>query len=172
MRISLVAAVAENGVIGRDNAMPWKISGDFQYFKRITMGKPVIMGRLTHESIGRPLPGRHNIVVTRDRSYTADGISVVSTLDEALTLARADGAEEAMVIGGAWAYSAALPLADRLYITQVHARPDGDVCFPDFDHEDWIERSRERQTAGPRDEHDYSFVVLDRSCQGETEDDG
>jgi dihydrofolate reductase len=172
MRISLVAAVAENGVIGRDNAMPWKISSDSQYFKRITMGKPVIMGRLTHESIGRPLPGRHNIVVSRDHGFTADGVSVVPTLTEALDLARADGAEEAMVIGGVWAYSAALPLADRLYITEVHAAPEGDARFPDIDPEEWVERSRERQPAGPRDDFDYSFVVLDRRGQGELDDDG
>ena len=126
------------------------------------MGKPIIMGRHTHESIGRPLPGRRNIVVSGDRQFVAHELDRVSTLSQALDLARADGAREAMVIGGAAVYRAALPLADRLYITEVHAAPDGDVHFPEFDPDAWIERSRERQPAGPRDQYDYSFVVLDR----------
>ncbi len=162
MRVSLVVALAENRVIGRANTQPWKIYGDSQYFKRITMGKPIIMGRRTHESIGRPLPGRRNIVVSSGRQFVGPGLDRVSTLDQALDLARADGAREAMVIGGVGIYRAALPLADRLYITEVHAAPDGDVRFPEFDPDAWIERSRERQTAGPGDQYDYSFVVLDR----------
>jgi len=134
VRIRLVAAVAENGVIGRDGGMPWRLSTDMKRFKATTMGKPVVMGRKTWESFPkRPLPGRHNIVVTRDPTYAAEGASVAGSLDAALALARAEGAREACVIGGGEIYAAALPLADSLDATHILAEIDGDTYFPAID---------------------------------------
>lgn len=166
-RLALIVAVAENGVIGRDNSLPWRIPGDLRYFKRVTLGKPVIMGRKTWESIGRPLPGRHNVVVTRNASFRAEGADVVSSLDAALELAGgiadADGAEEVVVIGGAEIYRAALPMADRLYITEVHASVAGDSFLPEIDWDQWREADREYHAgdAATRD-LDYSFVRYER----------
>lgn len=166
MRLSIIVAAAENGAIGRDNALPWHLPGDLAYFRRVTMGKPVVMGRKTFESIGRPLPGRTNIVITRDRSWRHEGVHALASLEQALVLAAdvavADGADELMVIGGAEIYAAALPLAARVYLTEVHAEIEGDVFFPELDRADWREVSRERQPAAEGG-HDYSFVVLERS---------
>jgi dihydrofolate reductase len=167
-KLAIIVAVAENGVIGRDNGLPWRLSGDLQYFKRVTMGKPVIMGRKTYESIGRPLPGRRNIVITRNPSFQADGIDVVPSLDAALALAgsaaAAEGVEETVVIGGAEIYRAALPLADRLYITEVHASVEGDTLLPEIDWDQWRESSREVHAADPESaDLDYSFVRYERA---------
>src|SRR5262245_8417642 len=126
--VSLIVAMAENGVIGRDNALPWRLPEDLRRFKTITMGKPVIMGRKTFESIGKPLPGRTNIVLTRDKSWSADGVSVVHSFDEAM--ARAGEVAEVAVIGGAELFRMALARADRIYLTLVHAEVAGDVVFP------------------------------------------
>ncbi|WHI45282.1 dihydrofolate reductase [Microbulbifer sp. JMSA004] len=163
--IALIAAVACNGAIGKDNELPWRISGDLQFFKRTTMGKPVVMGRKTFESIGRPLPGRVNIVITRNTDWVADGVEVVQSLDKALSLAqdsaKDSGASEVMVIGGAQIYRQALPLATRLYITEVDAKIDGDAFFPDID-DSWVESVRECYPASDRNEYNYSLVQYDR----------
>jgi dihydrofolate reductase len=165
-RISFVIAIAENGVIGRDGAMPWRLAGDMAFFKRTTMGKPIVMGRKTWESFPkRPLPGRPNLVVTRDAAYDAPGAEVFASLDAALArgeaLARDMGADEVMVVGGSEIYRQALPRASRIYLTEVHARPEGDAHFA-FDLTAWREVSRERHPAGEKDSADYSFVVLER----------
>ena len=166
IKLCLVVAVTENGVIGKDNDMPWKISSDLQYFKKITMGKPIIMGRKTYQSIGRPLPGRVNIVVTRDTTFAEEGVITAHSLDMALevgkSLAEAKGLKEVMVIGGAQIYGLCLPEADRLFLTRIHAKIEGDTYFPDLDKKEWLEYSSERHVAGEKDSHDYSFLVLDR----------
>ncbi|MCF3631019.1 dihydrofolate reductase [Thalassospiraceae bacterium LMO-SO8] len=161
-RITLVVAVAENRCIGRDGDLPWHISTDLKRFKAVTMGHPMIMGRKTFRSIGRVLPGRPNIVVTRDRDFRADGVEVVHSLDAALDAARAHGTGEVMVIGGAEIFDQALPLADRLDICQVHAEVPGDTFFPEIDPAHWRETARAyhepEQPGGPA----FSFVVYDR----------
>jgi dihydrofolate reductase len=166
MRLSLIVAVAENGVIGRDNDLPWKLSGDLKRFKSVTMGKPIVMGRKTYESIGRPLPGRANIVMTRDSNFFAEGIDVVHDLASAVAAgenaARESGADEFMVIGGANIYAATLPEADRLYVTEVHSVIEGDVRFPEIDSTVWTEIFREYCKASPEETCDYSFVIYDR----------
>jgi dihydrofolate reductase len=166
MKLCFVVAVAENGVIGRDNALPWRLPSDLRRFKAITMGKPLIMGRRTFDSIGRPLPGRVNIVVTRDPSFSADGVIVVHDIAGALAAADAAaqdaGVTEVMVIGGAAIYDAMLESADRVYLTEVHDSPDGDTGFPPLDRNHWREVSREFHRAEPGETSDCSFVVLDR----------
>ncbi len=166
--VAIIVAVAENGVIGRGNDLPWRLPEDMKHFKRVTMGKPVIMGRKTWESIGRPLPGRHNIVITRNPSFAAEGADVVPSLEAALELAQgiaaADGAAEAIVMGGAEIYRAALPRADRLYITEVHAAVEGDTFLPEIEWDQWQEASREFHAAEPpAGGLDYSFVRFERS---------
>ncbi len=160
-RIALIAAVARNGVIGRDGDMPWRISADLKYFKSTTMGKPIIMGRKTFESIGKALPGRPNIVVTRRASFAADDVEVAGGLDQALAVAAAYDSEEVMVIGGGQIYTTALPLAERLYLTEVHMEADGDVVFPAIDRARWREVSRDDHAA-EGDTPAFSFVTLDR----------
>ena len=149
--LGLVVAAADNHVIGRGNALPWHLPDDLAHFRRLTLGKPVLMGRRTHESIGRPLPGRVNIVITRDRAFAADGVRIVHSLDSALALAAdialIDGAAEVLVIGGAQIYAAALPLAQRLYLTRVHLAPPGDTRLPPVDWSAWQERAREEHPA-------------------------
>ena len=171
MIISLIVAVSRNGVIGMDNQLPWHLPDDLRYFKSVTMGKPLIMGRKTHESIGRPLPGRTNIVITRQTDYQAEGIVVVNTLQQGLDKAEAisseAGHEEVMVIGGAEIYQQALLQADRLYITHVHADVEGDAFFPEVNWNCWQEVQREDHAADPvgdaqKNPYDYSFVVYDR----------
>lgn len=165
-RIVLVAAVAENGVIGRDNGMPWRLPGDLKHFKKTTLGKPMIMGRRTFETIGKPLPGRPNIVLTRDANFRAEGVQVARNIDDALTLAEREasklGADEIAVIGGGEIYSQALPRAARIYLTEVHAAPDGMAHFPKLDRGAWIEISRDGPHRGADDTYSHSFVVLDR----------
>lgn len=160
MKLSIVAAVAENGVIGLDKGIPWHLPADLAHFKTLTMGKPILMGRKTFESIGRPLPGRHNVVVSRDPSLSFAGCSVVGSFEDALQLLKS--AEEVMVIGGAEIYRLALPLADRLYLTRVHASFEGDTYFPDYDPDLWREVAIEEHAADGRNPHAYSFVILDR----------
>jgi dihydrofolate reductase len=159
MIVSLVAAVAANGVIGRDGDLPWRIPADLRHFKAVTMGKPVIMGRRTWQSIGRPLPGRRNIVISRDPAFAAAGAEVVASLEAAL--AAAADANEAMVIGGGEVYAAALPRADRLYLTEVHLAVDGDVHFPKIDRAAWRETAREDHPAADGNPA-FSFVTLER----------
>lgn len=160
MRISLIAALARNRVIGRDNQLPWRLSADLQHFKRLTMGKPIVMGRKTYESIGKPLPGRTNIVVTRDSGFSAAGCCVVHSIDEALVAA--GGADEVMIMGGENLYLQLLPRADRLYLTEVQADVSGDAWFPEFDQTQWQELERESHRANEKNEFDYDFVVLAR----------
>lgn len=166
MKLSLIWAMARNGVIGRNNALPWYLPEDLRYFKRVTMGKPIIMGRKTWDSIARPLPGRTNIVITRDRQFEVEGVKIVHSLDEALALAsriaHIDGAEECMVMGGAEIYALALPQAERLYLTQVHAEVEGDAYFPNFDAGQWQELAREDFEASGANPYAYSFLVLER----------
>lgn len=160
MRVSLVVAMAENRVIGRDNALPWHLPADLRFFKNLTLGKPIIMGRKTYESIGRPLPGRQNIVLTRDDNFKAPGCDICSSLEQAM-LAAGD-AGEVMIIGGAALYDAVLDTADRIYLTEVHSDIQGDTWFPELDPSHWTEISRERHFADERNSMDYSFVTLDR----------
>ncbi len=160
MRISLIVAMAENRVIGRQNQLPWRIPADLKHFKMLTMGKPIIMGRRTYESIGRPLPGRDNIVISGDRQYRAEGCLVVHSIEQALR--SAGGAEEAMIIGGAELYRQTLADADRLYLTLVRAKPEGDAWFPMIEPQQWHEIQRESHKADNSNEYDYEFVVLER----------
>lgn len=166
MKLSMIVAVAENGAIGKDNKMLWHIPEDFKYFKATTMGKPIIMGRKTYESIGRALPGRLNIVVTRDETWQAEGVSVVHSLDEAITAAFAEAeaknAEEIMLIGGAQLYQQAMDRADRIYYTEVHQSYDHDAAFCAFDKALWHETSRENHDGDGVKNPDYSFVIFDR----------
>ncbi len=161
MSVSLIWAMAEDGVIGLDNALPWKLPADMKWFRRHTLGKPVVMGRKTFESFGaRPLPERTNIVVTRDPDYRVQGAVVVHDVDAAL--AAAGAAEEVMVIGGARFYAAMLPRAERLYVTLVHGRFEGDAHFPDLDWSAWREVAREERAADERNAWPMSFRVYER----------
>ncbi|MCD4535575.1 dihydrofolate reductase [Nocardioides sp. cx-169] len=141
-RVVMVAAVADNGVIGVDGDIPWRIPEDFAHFKRTTLGHTLVMGRATYDSIGRPLPGRTTVVLTRDPSWSADGVLVAPSLPFALELAdRLDG--DVMVVGGALVYAEAMPLADEQVLTEVHLTPDGDTFYPEFDRHAWLERRRD-----------------------------
>ena len=166
VKISLIAAVAENGVVGRNNQLPWHLPEDLKYFKRTTMGKPVLMGRKTFASIGKPLPGRSNIVVSRQLDLEIPGVCVVADITSGIALASAqaagDGREELMVVGGAEIYRLCLPLAQRLYLTEVHAAVAGDAYFPDRDPGQWRECFREHHAASGSNPHDYSFVIYER----------
>lgn len=166
MKLSMIVATAQNRVIGRDNALPWYLPNDLKYFKQTTLGKPVIMGRKTYESIGKPLPGRTNIVITRQTDYQPEGVKVVHSVAEARDLAESvcliDGQEEAMIMGGAEIYTLALSDADRLYLTEVHADVEGDAYFPEYDKTEWQEISREDFSAEGPNPYDYSFVVYDK----------
>ena len=164
--IVLIAAVAENGVIGRDNKMPWHLSSDLKRFRAATMGKPVIMGRKTFHSIGKPLVGRTNIVVTRDKAFAAVGVVTVADLELALAVARGDAlrrsADAIAVIGGTEIFAQTMPLAERLEITEVHARPNGDTHFPEIERTIWREVERSEHPAGPKDDAAYCHVTYIR----------
>jgi dihydrofolate reductase len=168
VEVFAVVAAATNRVIGRGGALPWHISSDLKHFKRLTMGSPVVMGRKTFASIGRPLPGRTNIVVTRDPSFSADGIVVAGSLDAALAegarIARASGAVGIALIGGGDVYTQALPVTDRVEKTEVKLAPDaaGAVLFPDLPAAEWVEVSRVTGERGEKDEADFDFVTLRR----------
>lgn len=165
--IILLAAVADNGIIGRDNGLPFRQSSDLKRFKQLSMGKPLVMGRKTYLSIGKPLPGRTNIVVTRDPSFNAVGIVTAMSLDAAMTVARGDalrrGADAIVVIGGTDIFKQTMPLADRLEITHVHARPEGDVSFPPIEETHWRATDRSDHPAGPQDEASFSYVTYLRT---------
>lgn len=160
MRLSLVVAVARNGVIGREGQLPWRLPADLRYFRRLTLGHPVVMGRITHESIGRALPGRRNVVVTRDASRVAEGCESAHSLVDALYLLRE--VPEVMIIGGRALYAEALPRADRLYLTEVQAAVEGDVYFPDFDRAAFREISREEHAPEAGDDYPCTFLTLER----------
>ncbi|WP_192180901.1 dihydrofolate reductase [Mesorhizobium amorphae] len=167
MDIAIYVAIAENGVIGRDGGLPWRLSTDLKRFKADTMGKPIIMGRKTFEGIGRPLPGRLNIVVTRDKAWRAEGVETANSLDEAIKLATVRGrcmagADEICVVGGGEIYAQALPLADRLHVTHVLASVDGDAHFPLIGPETWRVVSADDIPAGEKDSHATRYTVYER----------
>lgn len=166
MKLALICAMSENRVIGRDNGLPWHLSEDLKYFKRTTMGNCMIMGRNTWESIGRALPGRTSIVITSNAEYQAEGAEVVGSLQQAIQRAEAvsqeTGSTEAFVIGGAVLYQVALPLADTLHLTRVHAQVEGDTTLHEFDESDWKETSREEYQHDESNHYDYSICVLER----------
>lgn len=160
MIITLIVAVADNGVIGRDNTLPWHLPDDLKRFKRLTMGKPIVMGRKTYESIGKPLPGRQNIVVTRDANYRREGVTVVHDAEAALRAAGA--APEIMVIGGAELFRSLLPRAGRLHLTRVHGNIEGDVMWPALDDREWSVVERESHSADERHAWPMTFEVWEK----------
>jgi dihydrofolate reductase len=167
IRLCLIAAAAENGAIGKDNKLPWEIKSEWQYFKRMTKHKPVIEGRLTFESRGKvPFKDRPNIVITRQPGYEAEGVILTDSLEKAIGIAKEiaakDGQEEIMIGGGAEIYKLALPLADRLYLTEIHLKPEGDTFFPPFDRAAWVETKNEFHKAQPGETADYTIRVFDR----------
>lgn len=158
--ISAIVAAAENNVIGKDNRLLWHLPNDLKFFKQTTLGHTVIMGRKTYESVGKPLPRRRNIVVTRQRDYTVDGAEITHSIQEALDWCT--GEDEVFVVGGAAIYTQALPFTERVYLTRVHTSLAGDTFFPDLDSEEWRLVSREDHPADDRHAFDYSFLVYER----------
>ena len=159
-RISMIVAMASNHAIGLNNKMPWHLSADLKKFKQITMGSPILMGRKTYESIGRPLPGRDNIIVSRNVDYQQDGCFVFNSIDQAI--ARCEQYDEIFIIGGATFYNAMLPKADTLYLTQINQSFEGDTFFPDIQQEEWEEVAREDIDDDSSVDFTYSFLTLDR----------
>lgn len=157
--ISLIVAMGTNRVIGRDNKLPWRMPADMKRFRSLTMGKAILMGRVTYDSIGRPLDGRHNVVLTRNQDYAAEGCTVVNSVDEAL---KAAGQGELMVIGGSAIYEQMLPMANRIYLTLIDAEFEGDSYFPMIEPGEWSEVSREICPADAANPYNYAFVVLER----------
>ena len=164
--ISLIVAMAQNGVIGRDNSLPWRLPEDLKRFRSFTLGKPILMGRKTFESIGRPLPERTNLVLTRDRRWYAHGVIVVHSVAEAVSQAAAS--EELVAIGGAEIYRLLLPLARRMYLTHVHADVPGDITFPEFDPTQWADIDCSSQPADEEHAYPLTFVTLERRNAPET----
>ncbi len=167
MKVSAIVAVSENGIIGVNNGIPWYLSGDLKFFKKITMGHHIIMGRKSFESIGKPLPGRTNIIITRDLFYAASGCLVVHSLEEALTLADENGETEAIIIGGGQIYSESMGYVDKIYLTEVKAiittQPGDDVAyFPKIEENDWLEVSRTCHQADEKNDHDWCIKILER----------
>ena len=164
--VGLIAAVARNGVIGSNGALPWRLSSDLRHFKAATIGKALVMGRKTYQSIGGPLSGRTIVVVTRDRAFRAEGVSVAGGVDEALaiaeTMARVAGADEIMIAGGGEIYALTIGRASRLHLTEVDVAPEGDAYFPPIDPGQWREVSRRKGDRGARDEADFAFVEYER----------
>jgi len=165
--VALIVAVAENGVIGRDGRLPWRLPSEMRHFRNVTMDKPVIMGRRTFVSLKKPLAKRDNIVLTHNREYAPQGAIAVESVEQALKVASdcamARAANEMMVVGGAEVYAALLPKAERIYFTRVHAKPDGDVRFPELDLGFWREVSSEHHPRGEKDEFDYTISVFERA---------
>jgi dihydrofolate reductase len=166
VRIAFVVAAASNGVIGRDGQLPWRLPSDLKRFRALTLGKPVIMGRKTFESIGKPLDARDNIVLSRRPAFNPAGVIVVAAIEDAIQLGRRlaaqKGVHEVAIIGGAEVFSAALPLTDRIYLTSVKGTPAGETRLPKLDPETWQETAREAMPKGPRDQYCADFIVLDR----------
>ena len=158
--ISIVVAASLNNVIGVDGELPWRLSDDLKRFKALTMGKPIVMGRLTYESIGRALPGRQNIIITRQADYTAEGCDVVDSPEAAIQAA--GGAAEVMVIGGGHIYKEFLPIADRIYLTRVAAVVEGDTFLPKLDERAWRQIARDEHTANEVNDHDFAVITLER----------
>lgn len=162
MKVSAIVAAAKNLVIGHNNQIPWYLPADLKYFKKVTSGHHVIMGRKSFESIGRPLPNRTNLVITRDPFFVATGCTVVHSVEEALEIAEANGEKEAFIIGGGEIYRRSWQYLDRIYLTEVDATPEGDVFFPKMDEKDWRQLNREAYPADEKNEFDYAFLVLER----------
>ncbi|MFW2440148.1 MAG: type 3 dihydrofolate reductase [Arenicellales bacterium] len=169
MRISIIVAMDEGRVIGAEGGMPWHLPADLKFFKSVTMGKPIIMGRSTYESIGKPLPGRTNIVITRNNGLKLDGCRLAHSVDEALAIAKEESAEEVMIIGGGKIYEQTLERVDRLYLTQIAVHMVGDTYFPVIKPDEWQEVSRLQHAADGDSPFDLEFVVLDRKKQVEGE---
>ena len=164
MQVSVIVAVGQNGAIGKDGRVPWHLRSDLQRFKRTTMGHHLIVGRRTWEGIGRALPGRQMVVITRDEAYSVpEGVQIAHSLDEALAISYAAGDDEAFVAGGAQIYALAMPLATRLYLTEVQASPEADAWFPEWDRVAWVERSCDDYPAGEHDDHAFCWCVLERA---------
>lgn len=159
MIISLVVAMDRNGLIGRNNQLPWRLPADLRYFKEITMGKSIVMGRITFESIGRPLPGRKNIVLTRNVDYTASGCIITHSIEEALEAA---GEGEVMVVGGAILYRQLIAKANRIYLTEIDTTFDGDTYFPNINKANWREVKRRWYEPDSKNQYRYAFVILER----------
>ena len=162
MTISAIVATAKDNVIGKDNKLLWKLSDDLRRFKRITSGHAVLMGRKTFESLGKPLPNRTNLVVTRDENFAVEGAHVFNQINEALEYARSEGEEELFIIGGGEIYQMMLPAANKLYLTKVHAQPEGDTFFPEIHDEEWDVINEEAHKADDRNEFDFVFLDLER----------
>ena len=154
--ISLIAAMAKNRIIGKDNQMPWHLPADLGHFKAVTLGKPIIMGRKTYESIGRPLPGRKNIVMSRDKDYKLEGCETVTSLENAIRLVQ--DVDEIMIIGGGFLYAECIPQADKLYLTFIDLEVEGDTQFPSFEHLNLTEVKREKHLQDEKNSYDYEFV--------------
>jgi dihydrofolate reductase len=163
MTLTLIAAVADDRVIGRSNALPWYLPADLKRFKQLTTGHTVVMGRKTYESVGRPLPNRRNIVISSSKDFRPDGVTVVRSLDDALMLAKDDG--NVFIIGGARVFADAMPAGDRMELTRVHARIPGDVFFPPWNPSDWTLVSEENHPADQRNQYPYSFQTYERRTQ-------
>jgi dihydrofolate reductase len=168
IEVVLIAAVAENGVIGRDNTMPWRLKSDLQRFRTLTVGKPIVMGRRTYQSLGRPLPQRTNIVVSRDRLFSAAGVIVANTVENALQVGRGEalrrGVHKVMVVGGSHIYAALMPLATELHITHVHLAPEGDTFFPAIDPDVWHEVERGEPAPGCADSARFTWITYRRAA--------
>jgi dihydrofolate reductase len=166
VRIAMIAGVAENGVIGSEQTIPWRVPSDMAFFKKTTMGKPILMGRKQYETVGKPLPGRTNIVITRQRDYQPEGVLVFHSIDDALAKAReiaqADGVDEIMIIGGGELYAQLMARADRLYITHIDLSPSGDVRFPAIAPEQWTVVDLPEVAPSPKDEATYRVKVYER----------
>ena len=160
MKVSIIVTIGKNKVIGKDNSLPWKLPADMKHFKELTTGKPVIMGRKTFESIGKPLPNRTNFIITRNQEYKAEGCVVVHSIDEALKAS--EGNEEVMVIGGAQIYKEFLPRANKMYLTIIDADFEGDAFFPEYNIEEWEETSYEEHERDAENQYDYRFMTLER----------
>lgn len=160
MKRSIIVAMSENNVVGKDNGLPWKLSADLKRLKEITMGHHIIMGRKTWESLGRPLPGRVNVVITNQKNYKAEGGVVVNSLEEALTISSGD--TEIFIFGGAEIFKKALPLVSKIYLTRVHAKIKGDAFFPDLNLFEWKETERHEHRADEKNQYDYTFITLER----------
>ncbi len=160
MRISAIVAMSENRVIGKNNQLPWYLPADLKHFKKVTMGKPILMGRKTYESIGRPLPGRSNIVITRDTHYVAPGCVIVHSIEQALEVAR--GSDEVFLIGGALLFQEMLPMTHRLYMTLIHQSIEGDVFFPEINAKEWEEKEHTHCEQDTENKYSYSFLIFDR----------
>ncbi|WP_096202527.1 dihydrofolate reductase [Bacillus sp. FJAT-45350] len=159
--ISFIVAMDTNRVIGKDNDLPWKLPADLAYFKKVTMGNPILMGRKTHESIGRPLPGRDNIIITRNENYEAEGCIVVHSTEEIKKLEQ-ERSDEIFVIGGAEIFKETLPIADKLYITLIHEEFDGDTFFPEIDMKQWKLISSEKGIVDEKNIHEHEFLIYER----------